>query len=101
MYLSAVDDKSMAHWKRMRMKWEILPFSRVLCLSMSTVLSSKQKKKICLIGNMLTRYKTARVYKHAGNCKPRRSRRETPGVAKCFFDFSSALQLPECLYHSI
>ena len=28
-------------------------------------------------------------------------RRLTQGKAKCFFDFLSALQLPECLYHSI
>jgi hypothetical protein len=30
-----------------------------------------------------------------------RSLRETQGEAKYFSDFSSALQLPECLYHSI
>ena len=37
-----------------------------------------------------------------GALKQERSCRETRGVAECFFDFSSsALQLPEYLYHSI
>ena len=36
-----------------------------------------------------------------GAVEQERSRRETRGVAECFFDYSSALQLPECLYHSI
>jgi hypothetical protein len=31
----------------------------------------------------------------------KRSLRGTRGAAKCFTDFSNALQLPECLYHSM
>ena len=36
-----------------------------------------------------------------GAVEQERSHRETRGVAECFFDFSSALHLPQCLYHSM
>jgi hypothetical protein len=36
-----------------------------------------------------------------GVVEHKRSLRGTQGVAYCFSDFSSALQLPECLYRSI
>jgi hypothetical protein len=40
-------------------------------------------------------YKPMGVVGHEGSLKG------TQDTAKCFSDFSSALQLPECLYHSI
>jgi hypothetical protein len=41
------------------------------------------------------------AYAVMGVVEHERSLRGTPGVAECFSDFSSALQLPECLYHRI
>jgi hypothetical protein len=58
-------------------------------------------KKHCITIIVYKAYKTA-AYKHGmGVVEHERSLRGTQGIAECFSDFLSALQLPECLHHHI